>query len=88
MEGLIRQNAPKEQAGSLKDWQQVKDCWVLKPPARAGKPQAVAVFAGGAFVGSAPQIVYKLFLEALAARGILVRIDALHAPCLRHALHV
>jgi hypothetical protein len=30
------------------------------------------VFLGGAFVGAAPEISYKLFLEALAARSVLI----------------
>lgn len=29
-------------------------------------------FLGGAFVGAAPQLAYRLFLESLASRGVLV----------------
>jgi hypothetical protein len=32
----------------------------------------VVHFVGGAFVGAAPQLTYRLFLETLAARGLLV----------------
>eukprot|EP00882_Tetradesmus_deserticola_P018279 GHRQ01019636.1.p2 GENE.GHRQ01019636.1~~GHRQ01019636.1.p2 ORF type:complete len:129 (+),score=21.37 GHRQ01019636.1:359-745(+) len=33
---------------------------------------AVVHFLGGAFVGAAPQLSYRLLLEGLAARGVLV----------------
>jgi Protein of unknown function (DUF1350) len=83
VEGLIVSNLGKEDNGSWGrgDWRQVRDCWVLRPPAIAGPPQAVAIFVGGAFVGAAPQVVYKLFLEALAARGVMVRTFASPAFC-------
>lgn len=31
-------------------------------------------FLGGAFVGAAPQLAYRLFLESLASRGVMVRV--------------
>lgn len=34
--------------------------------------EAVVHFLGGAFVGAAPQLAYRLFLESLASRGVLV----------------
>lgn len=34
--------------------------------------QAMVHFIGGAFVGAAPQLTYRLFLETLAARGFVV----------------
>jgi UDP-N-acetylglucosamine enolpyruvyl transferase len=34
--------------------------------------EAVVHFLGGAFVGAAPQLSYRSFLEGLAARGVLV----------------
>lgn len=36
------------------------------------KPEAVAHFIGGAFIGAAPQLAYKDFLEALAGRRVMV----------------
>jgi hypothetical protein len=54
---------------------------VLYPPSNRA-PEAVVHFMGGAFVGAAPQISYRLFLEALANRNILVRFPRPPA-CLR-----
>lgn len=39
---------------------------------RNGSPCAVVHFTGGVFVGAAPQLTYRLFLERLAERGFLV----------------
>jgi hypothetical protein len=41
-------------------------------PAVGTAAEAVVHFLGGAFVGAAPQLSYRLFLEGLAARGVLV----------------
>lgn len=60
------------QPGQRGDWREVEGCYVLYPPAGRA-PQAVAHFLGGAFVGAAPQVAYRLFLEALANRDVLVR---------------
>eukprot|EP01024_Parvocaulis_polyphysoides_P045704 TRINITY_DN4282_c0_g1_i1.p1 TRINITY_DN4282_c0_g1~~TRINITY_DN4282_c0_g1_i1.p1 ORF type:complete len:442 (+),score=64.92 TRINITY_DN4282_c0_g1_i1:56-1381(+) len=54
------------------DWKEIEGCWVLRPPEAAGKPEAVVHFLGGAFVGAAPQLSYRLLLKALAARNVLV----------------
>ncbi|KAI5065953.1 hypothetical protein GOP47_0018577 [Adiantum capillus-veneris] len=48
----------------------VQGAWVIKP--RTGTPCAVVHFTGGVFVGAAPQLTYRLFLERLAERGYLV----------------
>lgn len=53
------------------DWEEVEGCWVLFP-ANGQPPTALVHFIGGAFVGAAPQLSYKLFLETLAARGVVV----------------
>uniref|UniRef100_A0A2P2LUM1 Uncharacterized protein MANES_08G097800 n=1 Tax=Rhizophora mucronata TaxID=61149 RepID=A0A2P2LUM1_RHIMU len=53
-----------------KDWTQVEGAWVLKP--RSTRPKSVLHFIGGIFVGAAPQLTYRLFLERLAEKGILV----------------
>lgn len=73
VEDMIIENFNSDAPGSRLDWQEVEGCWVLRPPARAGPPQAVAMFLGAAFVGAAPEISYRLMLEALTARGVLVR---------------
>ncbi|GIL57885.1 hypothetical protein Vafri_13100 [Volvox africanus] len=59
------------QPGQRNDWREVEGCYVLFPPS-GRPPAAVAHFLGGAFVGAAPQMTYRLFLEALANRDILV----------------
>lgn len=38
----------------------------------AGAPKAIVHFIGGAFVGAAPQLSYRLLLESLAAKGLYV----------------
>ncbi|MCO5554038.1 hypothetical protein L7F22_007564 [Adiantum nelumboides] len=48
----------------------VQGAWIIKP--RTGTPCAVVHFTGGVFVGAAPQLTYRLFLELLAERGFLV----------------
>ncbi|KAJ9530296.1 hypothetical protein QJQ45_023581, partial [Haematococcus lacustris] len=44
---------------------------VLHPP-NDRAPEAVVHFLGAAFVGAAPQLTYRLFLEALSNRNVLV----------------
>uniref|UniRef100_A0A2N9HQX5 Reverse transcriptase domain-containing protein n=2 Tax=Fagus sylvatica TaxID=28930 RepID=A0A2N9HQX5_FAGSY len=56
--------------GGLRDWSEVEGSWVLKP--KNSKPKSVVHFVGGIFVGAAPQLTYRLFLERLSERGILV----------------
>lgn len=43
---------------------------MLKP--RNSKPKMVVHFIGGIFVGAAPQLTYRLFLERLAEKDVLV----------------
>lgn len=40
--------------------------WVLRP--KNSKPVAVVHFVGGIFVGAAPQLTYRLFLERLSEK--------------------
>lgn len=54
------------------DWREVEGCYVLYPPEGA-PPRCLIEFIGGSFVGAAPQLAYRPLLEALAARGALVR---------------
>ncbi|XP_012088659.1 uncharacterized protein LOC105647254 isoform X1 [Jatropha curcas] len=56
--------------GGSKDWIEVEGAWVLKP--RISRPKSVVHFVGGIFVGAAPQLTYRLFLERLVEKGILV----------------
>eukprot|EP00898_Chlorokybus_atmophyticus_P006772 jgi/Chlat1/7096/Chrsp57S06783 len=53
------------------NWEDVQGSWVLRPT-NGRPPEAIIHFAGGAFVGAAPQLTYKLFLELLAQRQLLV----------------
>lgn len=57
--------------GSRLDWEEVEGCFVLRPP-NGEAPEAVVHFLGGAFVGAAPQFSYRLLLEALGSRNVLV----------------
>eukprot|EP01025_Chloroclados_australasicus_P003557 TRINITY_DN1084_c0_g1_i8.p1 TRINITY_DN1084_c0_g1~~TRINITY_DN1084_c0_g1_i8.p1 ORF type:complete len:452 (-),score=42.17 TRINITY_DN1084_c0_g1_i8:334-1689(-) len=54
------------------NWEEIEGCWVLRPPASVGKPEAVVHLLGGAFVGAAPQITYRLLSKSLAARNVMV----------------
>lgn len=73
LEKLVASQAvQRTEAGGRTDWLDVEGCWVLKPPPEAGRPRAVAMFCGGAFAGAAPQLTYRLLLECLTRRNILV----------------
>ncbi|MFQ6636774.1 hypothetical protein Gotur_012960 [Gossypium turneri] len=52
--------------GSSSDWSQVEGAWILKP--KGSKPKSVVHFIGGIFVGAAPQLTYRLFLERLSEK--------------------
>lgn len=56
--------------GGLRDWTEVEGAWVLKP--RTSQPKFVVHFVGGIFVGAAPQLAYRFFLERLSEKGVLV----------------
>ncbi|XP_022935033.1 uncharacterized protein LOC111442022 [Cucurbita moschata] len=56
--------------GGLRDWTEVEGAWVLKP--RNSTPKYVVHFVGGIFVGAAPQLTYRLFLERLSEKGIFI----------------
>lgn len=47
------------------DWQDIYNNWVLIPP----RPVAIVHFLGGAFVGTAPHLTYRVLLESLAKGG-------------------
>jgi hypothetical protein len=60
----------REGWGSTGDWAEIEGAWVLRPKSSA--PSFVVHFIGGIFVGAAPQVTYRFFLERLADRGALV----------------
>lgn len=72
IEQAIQRTFNSQQPGQRNDWREVEGAYVLFPPSGRA-PQAVVHFLGGAFVGAAPQISYRLFLEALSNRDVLVR---------------
>ena len=85
LERVLADNAA-DKSGGRKDWQEVEGCWVLGPPPGTGPPQAVAMFCGGAFAGAAPQLTYRLLIECLTNRNLLVSTWSMHAlgsmqPC-------
>lgn len=57
-------------SGSSGDWTEVEGAWVLKP--RNSTPRAIVHFVGGIFVGAAPQLTYRFFLERLSEKGMYV----------------
>ncbi|ERN39787.1 protein of unknown function (DUF1350) [Rubidibacter lacunae KORDI 51-2] len=50
------------------EWQEVASSWTLVP----SQPTGIIHFLGGAFVGSAPQLVYRWLLEQLAKDGYAI----------------
>ncbi|XP_061352826.1 uncharacterized protein LOC133297673 isoform X2 [Gastrolobium bilobum] len=52
------------------DWSEVEGAWILKP--KSSKPNFVVHFIGGIFVGAAPQLTYRWFLERLSEKGVLI----------------
>lgn len=67
---MIASNFNNVQPGLRGDWIEIEGNWVLRP--LDGSATSVVHFLGGAFVGAAPQLTYRLLLESLAARGIMV----------------
>ncbi|XP_052187775.1 uncharacterized protein LOC127798321 [Diospyros lotus] len=72
IERLLTESVKQSQDawGGLRDWSEVEGAWVLKP--KTSRPKSVVHFVGGIFVGAAPQLTYRLFLERLSEKGILV----------------
>ncbi|KAF6134059.1 hypothetical protein GIB67_038350 [Kingdonia uniflora] len=69
IERLITETAKQSHGGSG-DWEDIQGAWVLQP--KNSTPTAIIHFVGGIFVGAAPQLTYRLFLERLSEKGILV----------------
>ncbi|WOL02518.1 hypothetical protein Cni_G11237 [Canna indica] len=72
IERLITETARQSQDGwgDSGNWSEIEGAWVLRP--KTESPKAVVHFVGGIFVGAAPQLTYRLFLERLSKKGILV----------------
>lgn len=72
IERLLTSTAKQSQdtLGTSKDWKEVEGTWVLGP--QNTKPRLIVHFIGGVFVGAAPQLTYRLFLERLVEKDILV----------------
>lgn len=70
-EQMMREVFNPTTPGRRSDWTEVEGNWVLRPPSLC-EPEAVVHFLGDAWVGAAPQLAYRLFLEALASRNVLV----------------
>ncbi|XP_072962074.1 uncharacterized protein [Typha angustifolia] len=72
IERLITETARQSQYGwgTSGDWSEIEGAWVLRP--KNSKPTSVVHFVGGIFVGAAPQLTYRFFLERLADKGALV----------------
>ncbi|KAI3951888.1 hypothetical protein MKW92_043747 [Papaver armeniacum] len=75
IERLITETARQSQGGwgstsSRGDWTEIEGAWVLRP--KNSPPTSVVHFIGGIFVGAAPQLTYRYFLECLSEKGILV----------------
>ncbi|XP_008799216.2 uncharacterized protein LOC103713938 [Phoenix dactylifera] len=72
IERIITETAKQSQDGwgASGDWNEIEGCWILKP--KNAKPTSVVHFVGGIFVGAAPQLTYRYFLERLSDKGALV----------------
>ena len=53
-----------------RQWENISNCYILRP--KNAEPKAIVHFIGGAFVGAAPHITYRSFLERLAANNYMV----------------
>ncbi|XP_010694545.2 uncharacterized protein LOC104907329 [Beta vulgaris subsp. vulgaris] len=60
----------QDSLGGASNWSEVEGAWVLEP--RNSRPWSIVHFIGGIFVGAAPQLAYRLFLERLCEKGILI----------------
>jgi hypothetical protein len=67
----IQRTFNSQQPGQRSDWREIEGAFVLFPPNNRA-PEAVVHFLGDAFVGAAPQIAYRLFLETICNRNVLI----------------
>lgn len=72
IEKIITETARQSQGGwaSSGNWTEIEGSWVLR--SKLSEPTSVVHFIGGIFVGAAPQLTYRYFLESLADKGALV----------------
>lgn len=72
IERVLTETVRQSQEGwrSSGDWNEVEGAWVLRP--KNCEVMSIVHFVGGIFVGAAPQLAYRLFLERLAEKGVLV----------------
>ncbi|EPS61771.1 hypothetical protein M569_13024, partial [Genlisea aurea] len=72
IERILTETARQSQEGrgASADWTEIEGAWVLRP--KHGNATSIVHFVGGIFVGAAPQLTYRLFLERLANKGILI----------------
>ncbi|KAL3006109.1 hypothetical protein AAZX31_08G258500 [Glycine max] len=72
IERLLTDSVRQSQDGwwGSPDWSEVEGAWILKP--KSSEPNYVVHFIGGIFVGAAPQLTYRRFLERLSEKGILI----------------
>ncbi len=71
VENVLQNTFNSQQPGRRNDWREIEGSWVLFPPSNR-TPEAVVHFLGAAYVGAAPHVAYRLFLEALSNRNVLV----------------
>lgn len=71
IETAIQRTFNSQQPGQRNDWREIEGSYVLFPPS-SQQPEAIVHFLGAAYVGAAPSLAYRLFLEALANRNVLV----------------
>ncbi|GAX81485.1 hypothetical protein CEUSTIGMA_g8914.t1 [Chlamydomonas eustigma] len=71
IETAIQRTFNSQLPGHRNDWREIEGSYVLFPPSNR-PPEAVVHFLGGAFVGAAPQVAYRLFLEAISNRNVLI----------------
>lgn len=71
LETALQRTFNSQQPGHRNDWREIEGAYCLFPPNNRA-PDAVVHFLGTSFVGAAPQISYRLFLEAMSNRNILV----------------
>ena len=86
IETAIQRTFNSQQPGHRNDWREIEGSYVLFPPSNR-QPEAVVHFLGAAFVGAAPSIAYRLFLEALSNRNVLVSYRSSHTSGSTDSMH-
>ncbi|KAG5016942.1 hypothetical protein JHK82_022589 [Glycine max] len=86
IERLLTDSVRQSQDGwwGSPDWSEVEGAWILKP--KSSEPNYVVHFIGGIFVGAAPQLTYRRFLERLSEKYSFVQIQDLPIFGVGHSL--